>query len=194
MRSPDRSIDAWDEELNRAAMTLDNLREGFCVVLQEVLMPLVGTRLGDDMTVAVDYRRGWSQDEDLMALLHSNRYQDRTYGYTRVGPHRADFVIKLNGFPASVRLSRGQHKLLVMALVLAQAHLYKANRGSPCILLIDDLPAELDRVHRERVMGCLASMDVQLFITAIEPGLLDIATWKRVCVFDIEHGNIGQVA
>jgi hypothetical protein len=76
-----------------------------------------------------------------------------------MGPHRADFTIRIAGRPPAEALSRGQQKLLVIALVLAQAELYQRHVGDACILLIDDLPAELDADNRVRVMHTLAALE-----------------------------------
>ncbi len=57
-------------------------------------------------------------------------------------PFLATFVIiYLMFFAAAEHLSRGQKKLVVSALKLAQGQLYAAQRGQPCVYLIDDLPA-----------------------------------------------------
>jgi DNA replication and repair protein RecF len=189
--SADRSVDAWDQEITCSAAVLDRLRRSFCTCLEDILAPLVDSML-TRTTTNVEYHRGWRQEQELTVLLHGSREQDRKYGYTRYGPHRADFVIKVNGWSVTERLSRGQQKLLVAALIMAQASYYHRHNGSPCILLIDDLPAELDRYHRVRIMDCLTRMDVQLFVTAIEAGLLDTTAWSRgsVRMFRIEDGRI----
>jgi DNA replication and repair protein RecF len=189
----DRTVDAWDEELVKAARALDCLRESFCQLLQEALVSLIALIL-EDKPLQVEYRRGWVEyrDKDLLTLLHDAREQDRRNGYTRWGPHRADFIVKLNGETASGYISQGQQKLLIIALMLAQAGLYRARNGSSCILLIDDLPAELDSCHREKVMACLARTDSQLFITAIESGSLVTEAWSGVRVFKLKQGIIGE--
>ena len=187
-----RSIDAWDEELVQAAATLDGLRKTFCEALQEALAPLIEATLGQ-VRVEVDHRRGWLEGKDLLTVLHEARTQDRQYGFTRSGPQRADFVLRLDGRAAPEHLSRGQQKLVVIALVLAQAQLYQAHLEHPCVLLIDDLPAELDSVHRARVMACLAGMDSQLFVTAIDAGILDTACWRNVRTVNIHAGRVDEV-
>jgi DNA replication and repair protein RecF len=73
--------------------------------------------------------------------------------------------------------------------VLAQAELYRRHVGDACILLIDDLPAELDPDNRVRVMRALAALDTQLFVTAIEPGLLDIAAGWDMRTFQLLQGE-----
>jgi DNA replication and repair protein RecF len=194
MQSNDRTVDAWDRELSHSAVALDTARQKFCASLQRQLSPLLAALLGG-METALEYRRGWSRDQDLRQALHASREQDRRQGYTRLGPHRADFVVKLEGGGfVPERLSRGQQKLLIIALVLAQARLYQVHRDSPCMLLIDDLPSELDRAHRDRVMSCLARSDAQLFVTAIEAGALDTALWEESRVFHLAHGNVSLMA
>lgn len=187
-----RGIDAWDAELARAAADLDGLRQGFAARLQPALAPLVEQLLGP-AALAVEYRRGWSQDQDLSETLRQGRDQDRRLGFTRHGPHRAELLLRLDARPALERLSRGQQKLLVIALVLAQAQLYRQHQGSPCILLIDDLPAELDHAHRQRVMQCLAAMPAQQFITAIEARSLDAAAWPSRRLLRFDHGRLGEM-
>lgn len=192
--SSHRVVDAWDKELITSSRTLDLLRKTFCEALQGVLEALVEVTLGI-LPLRVEYRRGWPQEQnqDLIAVLHAGRDQDRKQGYTRLGPHRADFQIELAGRPAQEHLSRGQQKLLVTALVLAQARLYEKRKGNPCILLIDDLPAELDQTHREKVLSCLAEMNTQLFITTIEENLMDISKWHHACRYKIAHGDIRKM-
>jgi DNA replication and repair protein RecF len=189
--SPNRAMDAWDQELVAAAVPLGQLRNTFCEALESVLRPLITETLGR-VAPQVNYRPGWPQEgnQDLLELLRHKREQDRRLGYTQLGPQRADFKIRLEDGSGAEHLSRGQQKLLVIALILAQASLYRANRGSPCILLIDDLPAELDRIHRERVMHCLAGMESQLFVTAIESGLLDTVRWPGAQVLLLNQGGV----
>lgn len=188
----DRVVDAWDGELSAAAERLDLLRESFCKALGGVLRPLTGATLGE-VAVEVDYRRGWPLEpfkHDFASWLRAGRAQDRQQGHTRLGPHRADFVPRIAGQSPAEALSRGQQKLLVIALVLAQAELYRRHAGDACILLIDDLPAELDPDNRVRVTRTLAELDAQLFVTAIEPGLLDATAWRQARTFQLARGEI----
>jgi DNA replication and repair protein RecF len=190
---PDRAMDAWDQELVSASIALDSHRKTFCEALEGTLKAFLERTLG--VCPHINYRRGWAQgqDQDLLQLLRDGRDQDRRYGYTRFGAHRADFQIKLAGRPAPEYLSRGQQKLLVIALILAQAELFQKQRDQSCILLIDDLPAELDVTHRIRVMECLATLDSQLFITAIEAAMLNTTVWKDNCRFEICGGEIREM-
>ena len=191
----DRAVDAWDGELAAAAAILDRLRDAFCTALEGVLEPLAARTLGK-ARVGVDYRRGWPlepSERDFAVWLRAGRGSDRQQGHTRLGPHRADFVLRVAGQPPGAALSRGQQKLLTVALLLAQAELYHRHLGDACILLIDDLPAELDPGNRARVSRALAELDTQLFVTAIEPGLLDIAPWRTAKTFGLTGGDVREM-
>lgn len=190
--SPDRVLAAWDQELAAAAQPLNQLREAFCKALEGVLSGLIEETLGE-VAPRLDYRPGWPQEAELLAALRQRREQDRRLGYTQWGPHRADFLIRLADRPVAEALSRGQQKVLIIALILAQARLYQARRDSACILLIDDLPAELDSLHRERVLRCLAGSTMQLFVTAIEPAALDLTLWPDARIVALDRGAVGAI-
>ena len=191
----DRAVDAWDRELMSAAMILDALRQTFCKALESVLEPLVIQTLGQ-VGVEVDYRRGWPLEpptRDFAEWLRSSRSADRQQAHTRLGPHRADFILRIAGYLPDLVLSRGEQKLLSVALLLAQAELYRLRLGQSCILLIDDLPAELDAENRKRVSHALAELDTQLFVTAIESGLLDLAPWCAAKTFTLTNGEVREM-
>lgn len=186
---PARAVGVWDAEMDRSAALLDRFRADFCTDLESAVAPVARTLLGVE-GVGVDYRRGWSSGLSLIEALIRSREQDQKYGFTRPGPHRAEFVIRVEDCTASEHLSRGQQKLLVLALVLAQVELYRRQKGSPCILLVDDLPSELDAHHRERAMACLGQAQAQLFVTAIDPQLLDTQFCLEQQSFRLENGAL----
>jgi len=112
--------------------------------------------------------------------------QDSRIGYTRYGPHRADIRITSEGIPASKRLSRGQQKLLVYALHLAQAGIqYEMLNESP-VLLIDDLSAELDSRHFSILLEHIQDMGMQTIMTSVKA--VESHTNDNVRLFHVEHG------
>jgi DNA replication and repair protein RecF len=189
---PQRILSAWDGELVTAAEQLDKLRQKFCQVLTLELQPLIDALLGSQ-SVNIEYQRGWSRERSLAEILHDEVMADRRQGHTRLGPHRADFKIFIDGESTAQRLSRGQQKLLVIALILTQARLYRLRHEYPCILLIDDLPAELDPDNRDRVIDCLTTQSIQLFITSINDMILKSAAWPDCRLFQMTHGHIQEV-
>lgn len=125
-------------------------------------------RLNPELSVELRFYQGWAKDRDYMDVLNENWDTDAKQGFTQLGAQRADLKIKANGLPAIEVLSRGQQKIVVCALKLAQAACYQQHRKQPCIFLVDDLAAELDIPHRKALCGLLEELKCQVFVTAVE--------------------------
>ena len=76
---------------------------------------------------------------------------------------------------------------------LAQAMQFTEATQQPCVLLYDDLAAELDEKHRAEILKVLSTMNIQLFLTAIEPHQIDLSSWPVKQMFHVEHGEISAV-
>ncbi len=186
-------LDAWERELCLAATEVDNARAAyfdmFLPLFDEAYLALDGA-CADELSV--DYERGWETGKELSAVLSENRAADARYGATQHGPHRADISLRLNKNKAVDILSRGQQKILVSAMKIAQGKLFSQVLGTHCIYLVDDLPAELDRENREAVLKQLLDLGGQLFITCVDlSAVLDcLPNPPEMTVFHVEHGTI----
>ena len=149
----------------------------------------------DGSKFSMRFIRGWDDNEGglgaeaLRDSLRNARDQDVRQGFTRIGPHRADIRFTYGGAGAADVLSRGQIKTLVCALKLAQCGLMR-RQGLDVLLLVDDLPAELDRERRAALFGLIAQLGVQVFATSIEEADLDdawLAGSKEIKRFHVEH-------
>jgi DNA replication and repair protein RecF len=148
----------------------------------------------------VEYFRGWTSELGLYEQIQKDLLRDRRYGHTSSGPHRADLRFRLGSAEAAELLSRGQLKLLICALKIAQGHLLEQEQGRRCIYLIDDLPAELDADNRIRVCNLLKERQAQVLLTSIERDTLarelvqssDAAASKHK-LFHVKRGKIEAV-
>src|SRR3990167_5657398 len=61
-------------------------------------------------------------------IKHGVLLDNMRLGYTLFGPHRADLDIKIQGVSAKHFLSRGQQKLLICAIILAQGMLLSTHK------------------------------------------------------------------
>ena len=112
--------------------------------------------------------------------------------YTVGGPNKADLRIKVAGTPVEDVLSRGQLKLMVCALRLAQGqHLTEAT-GKQCIYLIDDFASELDSHRRQLLAQYLKQTKAQVFISSITADQIADMHDEESKMFKIEHGKIAQ--
>ncbi len=186
------AIRAWDREIVPAAEEIDRLRRSYLEALESELVaseePLVeSTRL------SLEYRRGWNSGETLAEVLANDEARDRALGYTAHGPHRADFAVKQDHQTVHERLSAGERKLLVAALVLAQATLYRRQTTRSCVLLIDDLPAELDAGNRARILRSLLTSPAQIFATVIARDELPGESRDEVKLFKLQAGRVEEM-
>ena len=141
--------------------------------------------------ISVRMRNGWSEEKGLEKALADDRERDRKDGYTHSGAHRSDFEIYLDGQKLRDEASQGQLKLLVLALRLSQIRLFGEMVDRECLLLLDDLPAELDPERRRQVMTLFSEMRLQVFVTATESELIDLSSWRQGHrMFHVEHGTI----
>ena len=122
-----------------------------------------------DLPVALNYHPGWPEEASLETHLANTLPADRQRAFTQSGPHRAD--IKLQSHQGVIKdiFSRGQKKLLVTALLLAQGLDVYQTAEKSCLYLIDDIAAELDVNRRAQVLEVLDNISAQVFITSTDP-------------------------
>jgi DNA replication and repair protein RecF len=110
-------------------------------------------------------------------------------GVTLVGPHRDEFQFLVDGVNLHDYGSRGQQRLAVLALKLAEAQFMRAQTEERPILLLDDILSELDPVRRGFVLNQAGEAGQTLITTTdlhdFGPGILSRATALRV-----EHGTL----
>jgi DNA replication and repair protein RecF len=185
----------WDQQLVTLSAAIDELRRlSFSPYLDaldslEDLLPGVGE-------LNLEYRRGWKEGDNYQDVLNAHLEQDTARGFTQVGPHRADIRIIVNGENAADVLSRGQQKVVVAALVVAQGLVFNRHTGKQVLYLVDDLPAELDAARARQLGAWLYSLDAQVFITGVEKGAL-VNMWpqqdlQNAIGFHVEHGQVSR--
>ncbi|WJW75510.1 DNA replication/repair protein RecF [Thiohalobacter sp. IOR34] len=185
-------VQVWDSALVEAAGRLDAMRRAYLERLRPHFQALL-SELTEMKAIDLAYRAGWPERQAYAEALQAGLESDLRQGFTKFGPHRADLLLSIGGVPVQSRLSRGQQKQLIMALHLAQARLYVAERGRPCLFLVDDLPAELDAGHRERLLEQLRLQSAQVFVTAIEPQQIPRLDWVEPRRFHVEHGQVQEM-
>lgn len=158
---------AFDQPLIQSAVAVDEARQRWLTRFMPVFTDTLKTLIDLD-EISISYRRGWDKTKPFSQSLADMKQRDIERGTTQSGPQRADLVVRYKGVPAHDALSRGQQKLLVAAMKLAQAKLFMLQTQHKCVFLIDDLPSELDVRHQAKVAQLLENLASQVFVTAIE--------------------------
>ncbi|MGI9286931.1 MAG: DNA replication/repair protein RecF, partial [Pseudomonadales bacterium] len=128
------------------------------------------------------------EELSLEAALQEGHNQELLSKTTRRGPHRADLKIFLNQQEAAAAASRGQQKLIAASLILAQIDHIQRYSEQKCVVLLDDIRAELDKQHGHALISALQTLGCQVFITAIEMDQIDLNGWEDTQVFHVKHG------
>jgi DNA replication and repair protein RecF len=191
LRTSPVHADVWDPELVRWGEVIAESRRRFVERLIPVWQPMVH-ELTDGLGVDLHYARGWNAELQLLEALQSSRERDSHRGLTHVGPHRADVVLKIRGSGlARDVLSRGQQKLVAVALTLAQLKLIRELTSEAPTLLLDDPAAELDAERLRRFVAMIAELRCQLVVTALHGNTEVFSQPDRV--FHVEQGGVSQV-
>ena len=166
------SLPAWDLELARHGVALMADR----AELVERLLPrfvehAAGLGLEDDPGIAYRPRSKATSAEELAAELGERVESDLQRGFTGHGPHRDELVFARAGRELRAYGSRGQQRLGLLALLLAEREELTDARGSAPLMLLDDPMSELDPGRRERLMEVLRASG-QSIVAATELALV----------------------
>lgn len=181
---------AWRRELADTGERLTQARLSAVERYAEKLKQLAPAVSSDLAGVEIAFRAGWDRRESLEVVLEKSADSDAAQGFTQSGPHRADLRLSVNRVPAAEVLSRGQMKLLLVALKLAQGQIIEEASRVPPLYLIDDLPAELDARHCASVCAQLRG-GRQVIMTAVDRASLQRA-WgdEPMSLFHVEQGTL----
>jgi DNA replication and repair protein RecF len=189
LRTEPNQATAWDPELVRLGELIAEARrrfvEGLLPFWRESVVSLSG------LEPELHYVKGWAQESSLADALAASRARDEAKRLTHPGPHRADLVVRMHGRPAREVLSRGQQKLVAVAMTLAQLDLLRQTTQTTSTLLLDDPAAELDGEHLRRFIDQVMRLRSQLVLTSLHPESHHLfGAPDRV--FHVEQGKVAE--
>ncbi|MQG35751.1 MAG: DNA replication and repair protein RecF, partial [SAR202 cluster bacterium] len=110
-------------------------------------------------------------------------------GTSLVGPHRDDFKILVNGFDIGRLGSRGEKKILALALKMSEASFISDRRDDNPIILLDDVLSELDENKRRCVLN-MASIYGQSLITTTDLNLISSVSGINPLYAKVAQGKV----
>jgi len=189
LRKSPRTAFAWDPVLVENATQIESIRKAYFEKLSPIFRGSVHKLTGRS-DVIISYQRGWSESETYAESIIRRKKDDLARGFTGTGPHRADIKIKIEGQSIEKIVSRGEQKLVIAALYLAQAEIAGRESKVKPVFLIDDLPAELDDEKRGLFLNELKTLGLQVFITGIKKEYF--STLGSLRMFHVKHGQVFQ--
>ena len=204
-----QELSAWDYQLSQHAEKIHQARTHIIEQWQphflaqaQKFLPQYAEKL------RLRYTPGFDTEAGLAITLANRLASDIELGYTRMGCHRADINVVLDlvhtdaaghkhkqTLLATDMLSRGEKKLLVMALRLSQLPLLNQVDKVP-LVLVDDITAELDSDALMLLLTGLKQVNSQLFITSLTQDIVESIQkiWQdNVKLFHVEQGSVKQL-
>lgn len=184
-----QQLQPWDQSIAPLAQQIDQWRKEYSQQIAEEIQQTCQQFL-PEYALQFSYQRGWDKESSYGELLERQFERDRALTYTSSGPHKADFRIRAEGTPVEDLLSRGQLKLLMCALRLAQGEYLTQQSGRRCIYLIDDFASELDDTRRQLLAERLKATQAQVFVSAINFDHVIDMNDEKGKMFSVEKGKI----
>lgn len=202
--------DSWDNLFISHVLDLCNFRQKHFILLEplfyfylQILWPGY-VQSYNKILIKLDHGLGdlkFDTSEDfklkLKQKLKDSLSLDIMRNYTSLGPHRADLLFTINNIKAKEVLSRGQEKLIIIALYLAQLAIIRKEAKKNTTILMDDLAGELDKQALSKIYNQLLNLDHQLIITAIDidhiPEELNIQS-NQACLEKIKLFHVEQLS
>lgn len=156
----------WDQLLINAGSYITEKRNDYLTFINDSVFPSVEYKTSYDKSIISESRLEQYKNEEISARA------------TLVGPHRDDFFVLKNfrGPDTSMDVSRfgsrGEQRLAVLWLKLAELAFIEEKTGERPILLLDDIFSELDDISRSIVFSVLPKQ--QSIITSADEGVLSL--------------------
>lgn len=187
------SLGAWDEQLVSYGARLIERRIRFVADLHDRARSVHADLTGGNEELSVAYDPNVPLDggtlDGVQANFHGRltavRGDEFVRGITLAGPHRDDLSFTLGTADARTYGSLGQQRSVALSLRVAELRLMEEEAGEPCVVLMDEILAELDDDRARRLVD-LAMAGRQSFITSTHTrrfphAFLEDATVWTVC-------------
>lgn len=181
-------LQIWDNELCLLSEQISSKRQAYFDLFLPTLTTLL-TEFLPEFEVSSKLFYGWDiSNKPLRNYFEDSFEKEQQLGYTTSGPQKADIRFKVNGVPVADVLSRGQLKLFVYALRLAQGIFLNSFDNKECIFLIDDFNSELDTTKQKILAKHILNANAQVFITVIDHQTVAKLFPDNKSVFHVKQG------
>lgn len=168
--------------------TLARLR-GALEAAETDVFPRAGLVLDGTLEAALEGEAAVDLEDGFRRTLVEMRGRDAAAGRALAGPHRTDLAVRHVAQDREARsCSTGEQKALLIGIVLANARLLAA-RGTPPLLLLDEIAAHLDGKRRAALFDEIVALGLQAFMTGADPSLFE-TLGARAQNFRVARGTI----
>lgn len=158
----------WGEELWNVTALTRQARITILEKLERSVQALIATYLSDRMCVSFEYQPKKETKlsyAEFMATYPRVPFEEGVMKRSLFGAHLDDFAIRFQEKKSRIFASRGQQKLIVMLIKIAQIQLLMENSSTRPIFLLDDFMTDFDPINGRIIMNLLQTLGCQLIFT-----------------------------
>lgn len=173
---------AWNVRLGELGEAIAQARQRLLDDINQNLSATYSNIAKHKFDAVIEYQSQFKPENyasKLLQKLESSSSLDYQRGFTSYGPHREDFMFKLNDQIASSTASRGESRSLMLALKIFELGLAERSHGQPPILLLDDVFSELDGARRQALVKFLKNYQTIITSTDADAVLEHFASGKQ---------------
>lgn len=187
------SLEVWNDQLVLYGDKINSERKKFIESFSPIFESIYQSIAKNEEKPFLKHKSQLN-DKSFDVLLKESLSKDRYSGYTNVGPHRDDFVFKLNNQSLKKFGSQGQQKTFLISLKLAHYKFIEEKSKQSPILLLDDIYDKLDNERIAMLMKAITKGEYgQVIITDTDTERLPAFFEKEnyeCSTFIIENGEL----
>ncbi len=182
------TMDVWNSKFAEVGADVLRARARYLVRLNRRLAQLAELKLGDATALRLRYQPAvalgnngmvhegeadeWVSTTKMAQCLAEGiarvERDELRFRVSLVGPQRDDISFHLHGRDLRSYGSQGEQRLAMFLVLVAMLEDLTAELGTPPLVLLDDMVAELDPRRRSLLWESLQTMDAQVFLTTTE--------------------------
>ena len=163
IRVADDQYQLWTDQLFTISAHLAQAREQAIAQLVAHVAQLVSDYADNAYRIELSYQPKFSYEQP--ERCHQLFNQERRFGRSLFGFHLDDVTIDFQDRKSKLFASRGQQKLIILLLKMAQLQLVAQAKG-PSALLLDDFMTDFDAPRAALIMQALGQVADQLILTS----------------------------
>ena len=188
-------ISPWDKQVAALSARVYQERFRFCKGLEEpfrvTYREISGNGTPAEMALT-SQMEPFDEDDieaELLEQLKSRWQTDMEKGTTGLGAHRDDVDFRVGGRNGRSHGSRGEQRLAVLALLLAEVESMALNGAGRPLVMLDDVMSELDPARRRLLMERLKAGG-QVIITATDRDSVPGRAGAGSDLYEVDSGCI----
>jgi len=191
-------LETWTESLINLGSEIIEHRIKFIKTFGEYIRESYKTIMDSVETPTIEYKyldenNSEEISEVFKAELAKLRNQEIIRAKNLVGPHRDEFLFKINNLDLRKYGSQGQHKTFQIALRFGEFFYLKDTMGKTPIFLLDDVFGELDAFRANKISEFMKKVG-QAFITLTDFSNFEYLTKSSDdIILNIKDGQVSYV-